>query len=835
MPIDWSNSDFVFLRQQLQRGKVILFTGAGFSVGATNLAGEVLPLGGKLAEMLADLSGYAYTGEPLPIVYEAARGNTGIAKIWEVLRQQFGVKDYADWYQIVRAITWHRIYSLNIDNLLQRMYLTGSGQQLRTIINPAPYEERDSLLGDLQCVHLHGHIDGMDKGLSFTLPDFGKLTATTDVWYQQFIEDLYFRSVIFIGTQLEEPMFFHYLNLRDPKEKDVHEYRPKSYLVNRTIGPMRMSNLRDRNIVGIECTAEEFFEDLQKNVGLESLSLNSVRETAYPHIIIRGNKPMFDANIGRHFEFIRSDALPYTRKSTPEGFFMGAEADWYDIYEERDAFRQINDELLENLSLARETFSTVVLHGPAGSGKTTTLMRCAERLSAAGGQVFFAKGIERLDLTGVLIAAKEAEKNKQRVFIVIDVFGRHMSAIDRARADLKGAKNVTLILADRTNKYAQISHAVADLTPIDIRMPDLCEPDVKGIIDKLTKFGFLGELRGKTPDQQLQAFMERADKQLLVALREATSGKGFDLILQNEFNELAAPAKVAYTICCIAVAHGAPGVYLRHLMPCLGRTQFKQGFIIKDLLRGVLIPTNYHETMVKPRHRLIATWVANEIAPVGVKVEAVENFLIQISPDIIPNEIRRRSPAYIAYRGMINSGAMKETFNNDHEIILGLYGVLKEFYDKDFLFWLQYGMAQINAGDLGLAENFLNQSLSINSTSHQTKHQMGCLNLMQAVRLTNVIAAKEKADRGVDLLREQIFTHGDENSYPYHAYLVHVCRWYQTAGDTISDKQWEALRAVGTEAEKKYPRDDMIRDAVREVERQYLLRVSVERRAARSP
>ena len=180
---------------------------------------------------------------------------------------------------------------------------------------------------------------------------------------------------------------------------------------------------------------------------------------------------------------------------------------------------------------------------------------------------------------------------------------------------------------------------------------------------------------------------------------------------------------------------------------------------------------------------------------------------------------------------MINSEAMKETFNNDHEIVLGLYGVLKEYYDKDFLFWLQYGMAQINAGDLGLAENYLDQSLAMNPTSHQTKHQMGCLYLMQAVRLINIIAATDKAGRGIELLWEQICDRGDDNSYPYHAYLIHVCRWYQKAGDTIADKKWEAS-AVGTEAEKKYPRDDMIRDAVREVERQYLMRITVERKAA---
>jgi hypothetical protein len=624
-------------------------------------------------------------------------------------------------------------------------------------------------------------------------------------------------------------MFFHYLNLRDPKERDIQEYRPKSYLINRTIGAMRMANLRERNIIGIECTAEEFFSSLKQEVRLDSLSLNSVRQAAYPHIIIQNNKPLLDATVSRHFEFVRSDALPFTRKPSAESFFMGAEPDWFDIHEQRDGFRTIVQELLDNLPVYRDSFLTLVLHGPAGSGKTTALMRCAERLSAVGGQVYFAKGIERLDLSGLIEQAKKAEREKQRVFIFIDVFGRHMAAIDAAREGLRNSKNVTLVLADRTNKFAQISHAIADFAPIDIRMPDLNTTDVAGIIAKLKQFGCLGKLREKTPDQQVSAFMERADKQLLVALREATSGEGFDIILRNEFSELPAPAQLAYTICCIAVAHGAPGVYLRHLMPCLGRTQFKQGVIIKDLLRGVIVPTAYNDAMVKPRHRLIATWVANEIAPTGIKVDAVGKFLKQIAPDIVPNEIRRRSPAYIAYRGMINSEAMKETFSNDPEIILGLYGDLKEYYDRDFLFWLQFGMAQINAGDLGIAENYLDQSLAIYPTSHQTKHHMGCLYLMQALRSTNAVAAKERADRGIALLLEQIQTQGDVNSYPYHAYLVHVCRWYQKAGRAIEDKEWERLRSIAAEAEKKYPRDDMIRDARKEVDRQYLLRLAVDR------
>jgi hypothetical protein len=284
------------------------------------------------------------------------------------------------------------------------------------------------------------------------------------------------------------------------------------------------------------------------------------------------------------------------------------------------------------------------------------------------------------------------------VFIFFDVLKRYLVTIDAVHERLQNAKNVTVIVGERSNKYAQISHALVVFNPIEVRMPDLDDDDAKAIVGRLERFGFLGVLREKSPEDRVRAFMEHAEKQLLVALREATSGQGFDTILRTEFHELAPAAQMAYTICCIAVAHGAPGVYLRHLLPCLGRAEFTKGVVIRDLLRGVLVPANAEGTMVKPRHRLIGFWVATEIAPVGLKQEAISKFLQQISSDIVPNEIKRRSPAYLAYRGMINSEALKETFANDHEIILPLYDELKSCYDGDFLFWLQYGMAQMNAG-----------------------------------------------------------------------------------------------------------------------------------------
>jgi hypothetical protein len=802
MAIDWNDQEFAFLKKQIRAGRVSLFLGAGFSVAAKNGLGETPPLGNPLAEILAAEAGFDYTGEYLATVYEAAQKHLGTARLWELLRKNYDIYSFADWYKIVADITWHRIYTLNIDNLVQKIYQSGSTQRLRTIINPAPVEERDPHFGSLQCVHLHGFVETPDKGLTFSLPDFGNMTARPNPWYQAFVDDLYNRSVIFIGTQLEEPMFHHYLQMRDAKDRQIQEYRPKSYLVNRTIGKMRITTLKERNITGIESTAEEFFRALARAVNLDELSIASVRKEAFPHLIFREGRTSIDERVNRHFDLIRTDALPFTRKTPPDDFFMGAEPNWSDIAEERDAIRTIETELLSNLPEERQTFSVVVLHGPAGSGKTTAMMRTAQMLAAKGSRVYYAQGHERIDLSGLLDVAQEAAKDKARIFIFMDVLSRHMGTIDYSRGALRAADNVTLILCDRTNKYAPVSHALAEFNPIDIRMPDLDVDDVKAIIAKLENFGFLGALRDKTPEQRLSAFMDRASKQLLVALREATSGNGFDLILRDEYNGLVPMAQLAYTICCIAVAHGAPGVYTRHLMPCLGRAEFSKGVVIRDLLRGVLVPANQAETMLKPRHRLIASWVANEIAPVGQKVDAITSFLRQISSDIVPNEIKRRSPAYMAYRGMINSEGLKETFANDSTIVLGVYEELKSVYNHDFLFWLQYGMAQINAGHLDVAENYINQSLGIYPYSHQTKHHLGCLRLLQAAKAPNPAISVDRANEGIALLTEQIQTKGDENSYPYHAYLVYVCRWYQRAGTLISQKEWEKLRSIGKEAQK---------------------------------
>ncbi|MCI0379588.1 MAG: SIR2 family protein [Gemmataceae bacterium] len=824
MAIDWSQNNLPFLRKQLERGNVILFSGAGFSFDAKNATGRRPPLGAELSKLLAERAAMPFNNERLPVVFDAVRKRIGTQSLWNYLKELYEIESCAEWYKIVASITWARLYTTNIDNLLHFVYQSGANQRLDTIVCPAAPQDRDPHFRRLQAVHLHGQVNYPQLGFTFTLEEFAQQTGKPNPWYQTLADDLYRQSVLFVGTLLEEAPFHHYIEMRDFKDRHVQEFRPKSFLVCPAIGAIRAESLKDRNIQPIECTGEEFFTSIAAQFRLADLAAPVVCKRVFPHVTIRERRTDVDSAVQRYFDLILAHALPPVCDIVPENFFLGAEPTWDDIAHRRDGARLINRDLFGILKQDHVGFRCVVLHGPAGSGKTTTFMRVACDLAAAGFRVFYAKGLERIDLNGIIELAKEAEKSSEPVFIFIDVMARQLAAIDQVRTRLVECKYLTIVLAERSNKYYSSCQAIAEFNPQELKMPDLVEEDVVAILDRLKTFGYLGVLRGMTNEEQIRAFLIRASKQLLVAMREATSGQGFDAILRSEFGELPDPAKLAYTICCLAVYGGAPGVFRKHLTPCLPDSNFRKGIVINDLLRGVLVPANECATMLKPRHRLIAFWIATEVAPQGIKHEALSGFLRQIASDIVPNEIKRRSPAYLAYRGMINSEGLFESCGGDSAIILGLYDELRDFYGQDFLYWLQRGMAHAKIGELDIAENFLKQSLALNATSHQTLHHLGIIYLMQAAKSSNSVSAQERANEGIGLLTAQIRERGDSDSYPYAAYLTHVVRWYQAAGRLISPNEWEALRRVGQEASKKYPKDEIVKKAVQDVERLYLMR-----------
>lgn len=725
------------------------------------------------------------------------------------------------------TFVWHRVYTINIDNLLDSIFRGSTTQTLNTIVCPTALVERDPHFKKLQCVHLHGHVNQLDKGLTFTLQEFAEQQTRPNPWYQLLADDVCRRPVVFIGSLMEESPFQHYLSLRGEKVRGTKEYRPASFLVDPYIGKIRSVALSDQNITPVECSGEDFFSALSARLAKSDLSIQATCVRAFPHVF-SGRGPRDDSVI-RFFDPIDHTALPSTSRGLPDSFYMGAEPTWRDISDGRDGKRDALECLNDDLARHNDRFQCLVLFGPAGSGKTTVMKRIAYDLSQAGKLVYCAKSEQLVDFEGIIRLAKDDQLGTERLYVLVDNFTRHIPAIGKSANDLADCARVTLLLADRTNAYARRANALRALAPLELEIKDLTEGEVHSILQKLEQFKVLGALRDKTPEERVHEFMFRASRQLLVAMQEATRGIGFEAILTGEYNELVPEAKRAYTICCLAVAQGAPGVYRRHLTPCLGKSSFTRGTVIEQLLRGVLVAENDTGTLLRPRHRKIAEQIAEKIAPASMKYEAVVDYLKQIASDIIPNAITRRTPPFRAYRGLIRCDTLTRLFGGDHDTIISIYEELRDFYGDDFLFWLQYAMAHFAKGVLDTTENYLHQALSIcanvRSNPFQIKHQQGILYLAQAIQSGPAILGMERAKEGIAILDDLIRERGDIDSYPFNGYTEHVMRWYVHAGSAISDKEWEALRGVAKRAAATYPRDDMARDNRDKIERAYMMRV----------
>src|SRR5688500_6415915 len=130
MAIDLNSHEMMLLLRQFEKGNAVLFAGAGFSIGAENRTGMDPPLGAALGEILASECGWPYEGEDLPIVYAQARSHLGTGGLETVLERLYKDCKPAAWHELVAKLYWYRMYTTNIDDVLENVYRSGAFQIL---------------------------------------------------------------------------------------------------------------------------------------------------------------------------------------------------------------------------------------------------------------------------------------------------------------------------------------------------------------------------------------------------------------------------------------------------------------------------------------------------------------------------------------------------------------------------------------------------------------------------------------------------------------------------------------------------------------------------------
>jgi len=807
-----ATTDVQYLKRHLHANSVVLFIGAGFSTAATNSSGETLPGSKALAEKLWDYMEYGtpYDGSHLGIVYQAALHKPGGQKnLFQLLSDTLTVEEFPEWYRIIINFFWYRIYTTNVDDLA-----------------PAEYEDRDSFLRDIQLVKLNGSVDEQNKGLTFSPVEYGRRAAEQDVWYDHLVRDVSTHPTVFIGSELDEPLFWQYLALRQRRTKGLGKQLPKSFLVCPHVSAAKKEALSEFNIVPIEMTAEAFLSQLAAEPELVISRENLLRHldpTLEAILALESaGVPTEEIELAEEFYSLFRPVLSQPAKRvTRSHFLLGSPPTWSDISNELDAQREVNASVRDAIveALKHQGCGLVILTGAAGSGKTTIAKRASILIANEGYPVYYSTNFARLVPERVVAYLRRFER---RVVLVFDENADDMRRITEMFDSCEALPHKPVYLvAMRTNELAVRRFLFQGIDDIkEIRVPDLSDPDIRAILQKLEQNSLLGDLRKLTHGQQVEVFRTKAKKQILVAMREATRGKGFDEIIQDEYNQVKPDAAhLVYLIAAIPSMHHY-FIDRGQLIAAMDLPPSDTAAIIDDTLSGILIPHENTSARLQIRHPVIAEYVVMQLAPREFLARAYILFLEILAHDLPKQKNRRASRVFRLYQRIINHQTIHTIFLKQVNLCREIYESIKPHFTDDGHYFLQYGAYELEWGDLDFAENYLLQAESLMPNHPWVGTSLGYLWMRQGVEANSPLAAIEYLDRGAERIQHQIDTVGRKDPYPYHVLgaqmLAFINRWVPMEERV---KKLQELHTRVSEGSKRHSLDNQLQKLVADIKK----------------
>ncbi len=796
------------LATHFQRAQVVLFIGAGFSRAAKNINGLPVPL---LSEFRILLWNTCFPGDPpdtistvqdLFLYAHSHKRN----ELTELLRRSFTVDansipaEYSVWF----SFPWYRIYTLNIDDLSlavsRRHTLPRKPHAVSATKRGAP---GPLPLNALEVIHLNGALDDIPDNVTFSSTQYAERLARQEPWYSTCATDIISHPVVFVGTRLDEPPLWQHLALRGSRgAKSLQELRPKSYLVIPELERARKELLRQYNVTHLPMNMEQFTEQVLGQLSHAAneghSTLDALRSSTRA---ITGPRP-----IPLVAELAAAD------NSTTSDYLLGSEPKWSDLNVGRAIRRSVDRDIVELANELRRTSGpkgVILITGTAGSGKSTSLMRLALVLSAAGKTVGW---IDRFsDLVQRDIRSGVASLSGPDMLFIddVDVFGIDAASFVRELA--LSAREPLIVLATRSTKADRLADPIisSGLQLREVVMPHLTDEDIDDLISVLDRENRLGALTGKSPEQRRAVFCQQCGRQLLVAMIRATSDDRFEERILDEAEGLEAESKTIYLLVAAATALRQ---YLSRdeILLALGDTSNATLNTLNGLIKRHLIVPVSGDVGFGLRHRVVADVVFDEL----VQHRTVTTLLAKLAfvqSSKVSSGLARSARSWRFLRTLLNHAFLLRTVGVEDARMI--YEDVESLLNWDYHYWLQRGSLEVEQGDIRLAERFLGAAHSMAANDVLVRTEYAYLQIRYGVEFPTSLQAQARVNEGMAILYEIIATRGKTDSYPYHVLCSQGLSWSRRASMAPMDRRilLERLETTLKQGRADHPRSQELK------------------------
>ena len=469
---------------------------------------------------------------------------------------------------LIPKFRWRAIATTNYDTLIDQAYAR-TPNRYQTIItflkDSDPVEERLQNVEDpVQYLKLHGcldHVNDDDIPLIMSHEHYSKFDKHRRNLYSRMRALAHESTFLFCGYTLNDAHVRKVIY--DLAEDGIR--RPRWFLVAPNVSEDDSIFWSSLNIQVIKATFGHFMTsldscipELHRKLTVKELSREQPIRARFT--TQEETPERLVSSLERDLLYIRSD-MP-VEPQDPKEFYQGFDTGWGVVAQDLDVKRKPVEDLLLDAVIEQPTASTpqlFVFTGPAGAGKTIALKRAAWEAATS----LNAMCLWLLD-GGVLDEEAILELNRltdERVFLFVDRLALRIENVSRLLRVLK-QKSVplTVVASERQNEFNLYGDPLFDICQVtEIPIPNLSIPEIGKLLDLLTRHKALGVLEGESRDSQTKAFADKAERQLLVALHEATLGKPFEEIVHDEYLRIVPEtAQQLYLDICTMHQYDAP-------------------------------------------------------------------------------------------------------------------------------------------------------------------------------------------------------------------------------------------------------------------------------------
>ncbi|EMW2840924.1 SIR2 family protein [Yersinia enterocolitica] len=720
------------IKQALLEGRAILLLGAGASFGSLTHAKQQVPLGEELASILAEKANLPYSGETLSRVYSACIPILG-EEIKKIFDNNYRNCKPSSEYITLSKYTFARIYTLNIDDAFEKALERNSKQQLYVKSRNDKVSPPDQLFQKLDFIKLNGDSKRPDDGYIFSPQEYGAASAHPPLWYKELGSDFFNYKFIFIGSKLDEPLFYHQIERYRGSTNSIEQ---RSYAITPTASPIDIASLLSSNIQHISATLTDFVSWLT----------TEIPTPLTPGQTLRKSRPEYDISSDddqEKYMKIFKDVLPVSRTSLQivnerdsghpiRNFYKGFKPTWKDIIDHVPAELENTELIFKDLLELIKSTSSINLYcifGSAGSGKTTISKQIALKLSEQNIPVYY---IDSINANLKELITELEKKNTNKYFVFIERIADSAQIIGGIFNEIKKMKGIFIgtesknIWSYRAKEYFESArYLTKDISLINRR-------DASKILNKIKLYGNWTRLERMSPSERVKELITKSRKQLLIGLMESTLGEGFYQIIKRDFNRIPTESHKALLALSGIASYQRTNAHESTLTRALLYLNLNAN--VTELVKQMDGIVFYRNGNIETRHYAYIEKIFDHFLDEKYIYNILEAYINAFTVYNYPIVMNVTKSEAAIYKSLVNSKNLRKLLQNNKDMVLSLYNKFEKTLENEGLYLMQYGIALRDFGMYPEAYEKLKTANAAYPNSPQIEHAFAQLKIIIALQ-----------------------------------------------------------------------------------------------------